>query len=86
LDDEFNKELKFYIYYTQMRIMLLLLALVAISQCHIYSAPPKITYDMDGFPRIYHIYMSIETGLGASDYLQLLWPEVIHASSDKTKV
>ena len=60
-----------------MRIIVLLL-IIAISHSHIYSSPPKITYTYNGRPKYYSLYMSLQSGLGASDYLRLIWPEAIH--------
>lgn len=76
-----------------MRILLLFVCLLAITHSHIYSSTPKVTYNYDGRPLIYHLYMSLETGLGANDFLHLIWPEQIHLPStpaalaaDKTKI
>ncbi len=57
-----------------MRILLLFVCLLAITHSHIYSSTPKVTYNYDGRPLIYHLYMSLETGLGANDFLHLIWP------------
>lgn len=76
-----------------MKLVLLFLCALVIANSHIYSSTPKVTYNYDGKPLIYHLYISLETGLGANDYLHLIWPEQIHLStsptpvaSDKTKI
>ena len=61
-----------------------LLLLVVLAQTHIYSSDSKVTYDFDGNPKIYHLYMSLETGLGADDYLQIIFPTKIHVGSLKS--
>jgi hypothetical protein len=61
-----------------MKGVLLCLLLLAISQAHIYSSPPKIAYNYEGYPSYYSLFMSLETGIGASDYLRIIWPEQIH--------
>ena len=58
--------------------LLLLLALAIFASGHIYSAKPQVTYNYDGKPWIYHLFIELETGLGADDYLKITMPEVIH--------
>lgn len=61
-----------------MKNIIILLTIIAIAQMHIYSSTPKVTYDFNGRPKFYSLYMSLQTGLGANDYLRLIWPEQIH--------
>lgn len=35
---------------------------------------------------IYHIFLSLETGLGANDYLMINWPIRLHSGTDKSVV
>ena len=69
-----------------MKAIALFLALLCLASAHIYSSDSKVTYDYDGNPSIYHIYLALETGLGAEDILMIDWPFKIHASTDKTAV
>ena len=62
----------------------LILLCFASATAHIYSSDSKVTYDFNGQPRIYHIYFSLSTGLGADDYLHIHWPEQIHSGTDKS--
>lgn len=57
-----------------MRALLLIALLLALTQGHIYSSPPTITYGYDGYPYYYSLFLSLETGIGASDYLRIVWP------------
>jgi hypothetical protein len=57
-----------------MRLLLLFVCTLALVHAHIYSSVPKVTYNYDGKPLVYHLYLSLETGLGANDYLHLIWP------------
>ena len=57
-----------------MKLVLLFLCTLVLIHSHIYSSTSKVTYNYDGKPLIYHLYLSLETGLGASDYLHLIWP------------
>ena len=57
-----------------MKILVLILCCLLVINSHIYSAPPKVTYGINGKPLIYSLYLSLETGLGADDYLHLIWP------------
>ena len=71
-----------------MRGWLVLLAvalLLSLAQGHIYSEVPRVTYNHDGHPSYYSLYMSLENGMGASDFLRLTWPEQIHTTL-KTEV
>jgi len=65
--------------------LLLLFLLLLITNSHIYSSPPKVTYSYSGAPQYYSLFMSLETGIGATDYLRLIWPEQIHVTF-KTEV
>ena len=67
-----------------MRVVLLVL-LLWLAHSHIYSSPPTITYNYDGYPSYYSLYLSLETGIGATDYLRLIWPEQIH-NTVKTEI
>lgn len=61
-----------------------LLLLVVLSQSHIYSSDSRITYDYDGNPRIYHLFLALEMGLGSDDYLKIVFPTKIHTASLKS--
>lgn len=63
--------------------ILLLISLLAPASPHIYSSDSKVTYDFDGNPAIYHIYFSLETGLGANDFVHINWPTKIHSGNIK---
>jgi len=63
-----------------MKQTLLLLMLVLSIYAHIYSSPPKVNYDFNGNPKYYSLFLSLETGIGASDYIKLLWPEQIYTT------
>ena len=54
--------------------ILLLVCLISMTSAHIYSSPPKVTYNYDGYPSYYSLFMSLETGIGANDYLRIIWP------------
>lgn len=68
-----------------MKRVLILVLLACLACAHIYSAPPKITYNYDGYPSYYSLYLSIENGIGATDYLRIFWPEQIHVTA-KTEI
>ena len=57
-----------------LRQMLSLVLLLCLVRGHIYSEVPRVTYGYDGNPSYYSLYMSLENGMGASDYLRLIWP------------
>lgn len=57
-----------------MKKLLFALAIIYLASSHIYSAPPKVTYAYSGIPLYYSLYMSLETGIGATDYLRIAWP------------
>lgn len=61
-----------------MKRMLVFLLAAYLACSHIYSSPPRVTYNYDGYPSSYSLYFSLENGIGASDYLRLIWPEQIH--------
>ena len=69
-----------------MKGLLVVLGCITLIQSHIYASDSKITYDYDGDPYIYHIFLAMETGLGADDILHISMPLVIHSSTDKTAV
>ena len=68
-----------------MKAIYLLLLLALSTHCHIYSSPPKVTYGYDGTPLYYSLFLALETGIGATDYLRINWAEKIH-NSLKTEV
>jgi hypothetical protein len=53
-----------------MKEFLLLLLLVLLAHGHIYSSTPKVTYNYNGRPLYFSLYMSLQNGIGASDYLR----------------
>lgn len=57
-----------------MKRVLVLLLTVCLAFSHIYSSPPRVTYNYDGYPSYYSLYFSIENGIGATDYLRIIWP------------
>ena len=67
-----------------MKTALAVLLFICLASAHIYSSDSKVTYDFNGQPMIYHIYLSLETGLGADDYLHIKWPTKIHAGTSKS--
>ena len=69
-----------------MKTLLLFMLCLLGCHAHIYASDTKVSYDYDGDPLIYHIYMSMETGLGADDYLKILWPIPIHQTGSKNNV
>lgn len=69
-----------------MKILILLLLCLLGGEAHIYSSDSKVTYDYDGNPRIYHIYFSLEYGLGDSDYLTIIWPFQMSVLNQKDKL
>ena len=64
-----------------MKCLILLLLCLLSCHSHIYSSDSRVTYDYDGNPMIYHIYLALETGLGDSDYIKILWPTAIHVTN-----
>lgn len=64
-----------------MKILTLLALLFLLGQSHIYSSRPTVTYNNYGYPLRYSLFMSLETGIGSNDYLRIIWPEQIHAST-----
>ena len=60
-----------------MKAVIISILLIAIANAHIYSSPPETFYDYNGNPKYYSIYFALESGLGASDYLRLIWPDQI---------
>ena len=69
-----------------MKAGVLFLILLCLAHSHIYSSDSKVTYDFEGNPSIYHIYLALETGLGAEDILMIDWPFKMHDGTDKTAV
>ena len=63
-----------------MKEFLLLLLLVLLAQGHIYSSPPKVTYNYNGRALYFSLYMSLERGIGASDYLRLIFYEKMYVT------
>ena len=68
------------------KLLLVALILVAAHCGQISSWNTKISYNFDGQTLGYKLYFSLESGLGATDYLRILWPEAIHTATDKTKI
>lgn len=68
-----------------MKTVLLFILLLHAIEPHIYSTTPKITYSYSGTPLYYSLYMNMQLGMGATDYLRLVWPEQIH-NTIKTEV
>ena len=66
-----------------MKKVILFFLVLWICTSHIYSSPPKVHYNHDGHPHYYSLYLSLEKGIGASDYIRFIWPENIH-TSDKS--
>ncbi len=64
-----------------MNKLILLVLLVCLGGAHIYSSSPRITYNYDGYPYYYSLFLSLETGIGATDYLRLIWPEALHVTN-----
>lgn len=64
-----------------MNRLLILLLLAGVALAHIYSSPPRVTYNYDGYPSYYSLYLQLETGIGDSDYLRLIWPESLHVTN-----
>ena len=62
-----------------------LLLAVALSG-QISSWDTTITYGYAGSPMSYNLFFKLDSGMGATDYLHLLWPEALHTTTDKTKV
>lgn len=54
-----------------MKEFLLLLLLALAVRSHIYSSTPKVTYNYEGTPLYFSLFMALEKGIGASDYLRL---------------
>lgn len=62
-------------------------ALLTVALCgQISSWDTTITYGYSGSPLSYNLFFKLDSGMGATDYLHLLWPEALHSSTDKTKV
>lgn len=64
-----------------MKGLIVVLLLIGGTLAHIYSTSPRITYNYDGYPEYYSFYFSLETGIGASDYLRIVWPENLHSTN-----
>lgn len=69
-----------------MKVFLLTFMLLTAINTHIYSSDSKVTYDFNGNPLTYHIFLSLETGLGSDDYLMINFPIKLHSGTDKTVV
>ena len=67
-----------------MKVIIIFLLCFCVTYSHIYASDSKITYDYDGNPKIYHIYLSLDTGIGADDYLKINWPTAIHPTNVKS--
>jgi hypothetical protein len=67
--------------------IVLLLVLAALSSCgQISSWDTRITYSYNGSPLSYNLFFKLDSGIGATDYLRLLWPEALHTGTDKTQI
>ena len=64
-----------------MKQALLLFLLLLTAYTHIYSVPPKVTYNYDGRPLYFSLFLSLENGLGATDFLRLNWNEQIYTTA-----
>jgi len=73
--DIFNKTV------LEMKQALLLFLLLLTAYSHIYSVPPKVTYNYDGRPLYFSLFLSLENGLGATDYLRFNWNEQIYTTA-----
>ena len=61
--------------------------LLAVIMCgEIAPWDSTITYGYTGSPLSYNLYFKLDSGMGATDYLLLVWPEALHTATDKTKV
>ncbi len=77
--DIFNKSV------LHMKEFLILLLLVVLASGHIYSTTPKVTYNYKGRPLYFSLYMSLQNGIGASDYLRFNFLEQMYSSA-KTEI
>jgi hypothetical protein len=68
-----------------MKQVLLLLILFLAVKAHIYSTTPKVTYNYNGYPLYFSLFMSLEKGIGASDYLKLTLYQQMYVTA-KTEV
>lgn len=64
-----------------MKEFLLLLLMVVLASGHIYSTTPKVTYNYNGKPLYFSLYMSLQDGIGASDYLRFNFYEQMYSSA-----
>ena len=68
-------------------LLLVWVLLLASAFCgQISSWDTSITYGYSGSPLSYNLFFMLDSGMGATDYLHLLWPEALHTGTDKTKV
>lgn len=67
------------------KLPLLLLSLLVLTSCHIYSSTPKVTYNYNGYPLYFSLYMSLQNGIGASDYIRVNMYQILYTSA-KTEV
>lgn len=63
-----------------MKQALILLLLCLAAHAHIYSSPPKVTYNYNGYPLYFSLYLSLQNGIGASDYLKFTFGSTLYAS------
>jgi hypothetical protein len=69
------------------KTLILVCLLLSPSLCgQISSWDTRVAYTYDGSPLSYNIFFNLESGLGATDFLRIVWPEALHTGTDKTKV
>jgi hypothetical protein len=59
------------------RVFYLLLLLV-LTHAHISSSDSKVSYGYSGEPLSYHLFFSLETGLGPDDFISVSMPLQLH--------
>lgn len=89
---DFIIHISLFIYYNlyimpkQAKLLLTIWLIVISTYCHIYSSDSTVKYDYGGNPLSYHIFLSMDKGIGANDYLKINWPLRLHSSTDKSVV
>jgi hypothetical protein len=68
-----------------MKELLLLLLLILLARSHIYSTTPKVTYNYNGSPLYFSLYMSLQNGIATSDYLRFNFLQQMYAT-DKSEI
>lgn len=64
-----------------MKEFLLVLLLALAVRSHIYSSTPKVVYNYNGRPLYFSLYMSLQNGIGSSDYLRLIFLEKMYVTA-----